>query len=163
MANRKYKCYGTCGEKYKETEMVVHSNKRYCKSCYEKKIAEIDARTTLYNLIKKHYKVAFPTSMHLAQIKKVKELGYSYDDMILGLRYCVDVLHLQLNPKLGFGYVGNNIEAAKMYFEEQKRKQQHNSNIFSENIMQKKTVKVAKIDNTNKLKQSRMINLDDIL
>ena len=160
---RLYKCYGTCGNKYEKTELVVHSNKNYCKQCYEKMIREVESRQTLYNLIKTHYGVTFPTSMHLAQIKKVKELNYTYDDMILGLRYCVDVLHLKFRPNMGFGYVSNNIEAAKMHYKELEEKQQHNDNIFSDNILQHKTVKVAKIDNTNNLKKSKFINLEDIL
>ena len=83
--------------------------------------------------------------------------------MILGLRYCVDVLHLKLKPNMGFGYVSNNIEAAKMHYKELEEKQQHNDNIFSDNVLQHKTVKVAKIDNTNNLKKSKFINLEDIL
>ena len=61
--SRKYKCYGTCGEKYENDLMVIHSNKRYCKSCYEQKIRDEEDRKTLYNLIRKSYNVTFPTSI----------------------------------------------------------------------------------------------------
>ena len=165
---RKYKCYGTCGEKYTKDNLIIHSNKNYCKQCYEKVTKDNDDRVILYNLIKKHYNVTFPTSMHLAQIKKVKENGYTYEDMILGLRYCIDVLRLKLNGKMGFGYVSNNIEAAKQYYKEQEQKAAIVENIFADNIFTdtfttSTVVKVAKLDNTNTLRQSKMINLEDIL
>lgn len=160
---RKLKCYGYCGQKYEKSELLVYSNKNYCKSCYEKTIKENDDRVTLYNLIKSSYNVIFPTSMHLAQIKRCKDNGYSYEDMILGLRYCLDVLRLKFNPKMGFGYVVNNIEAAKVYFEEMSKRQISNDNIFEESILSQKVVKVAKIDMTNTFKESKKIKLEDII
>ena len=161
--SRKYKCYGTCGEKYENDSMVMHSNKRYCKPCYEQKIRDEEDRKTLYNLIRKSYNVTFPTSMHLAQIKKAKENGYTYDDMIQGLNYCNEVLRLQLNPRLGFGYVTNNIEAAKMHYKELRNKNQNIDNIFltEEKIVEK--VVTRKIDNTNEFMKSKMINMEDLI
>lgn len=161
--SRKYKCYGTCGEKHSNEEMIIHSNKRYCKICYENKINEEEDRRNLYNLIKRSYNVTFPTSMHLAQIKKAKDNGYTYYDMILGLNYCNEVLKLQLNPRLGFGYVTNNIEAAKMHYKEIEEKNKKNNNIFltEETIVEKVVAK--KIDNTNEFMKSKMINMEDLI
>lgn len=160
---RKLKCYGYCGEKYEKSELLVYSNKNYCKSCYEKVIKENDDRVTLYNLIKSNYNVVFPTSMHLAQIKRCKDMGYTYYDMILGLRYCIDVLKLKFNPKMGFGYVTNNIEHAKLHYKEMSKRQISNDNIFEEDILTQKVVKVAKIDMTNTFKESKKIKLEDII
>ena len=159
---RKYKCYGTCGEKYDKEDLILHSNKNYCKACYEKTIKDSDDRIILYNLIKTHYGVAFPTSMHLAQIKKVKE-NYTYEDMILGLRYCVEVLKLKLKPNMGFGYVSNNIENAKLHYKEMSRKQTQNDNIFSDNMLIEEKVKISKLDNTNMFRKSKIINLEDLI
>ena len=101
--------------------------------------------------------------MHLAQIKKAKENGYTYDDMIQGLNYCNEVLRLQLNPRLGFGYVTNNIEAAKMHYKELRNKNQNIDNIFltEEKIVEK--VVARKIDNTNEFMKSKMINMEDLI
>lgn len=160
---RKYKCYGTCNEKYENDVMIIHSNKRYCSTCYENKIQEEEDRRTLYNLIKTSYKVTFPTSMHLAQIKKAKDNGYTYNDMIQGLNYCNEVLRLQLNPKLGFGYVTNNIEAAKMHYEEMRNKNKNIENIFFTEPASVQKVVAKKINDTNEFIKSKMINMEDLI
>lgn len=160
---RLYKCYGSCGEKYEQTSMIVHSNKRYCKTCLEKKIQDEEDRNELYSLIRFHYGVTFPTSLHLAQIKRCKDNGYSYNDMVIGMKFCLDVLHMKFTPSMGFGYVTNNIEAAKEHYKKQKEKQISNDNIFSDNIFESAKIVVTKPDNRNLFKESKMINLEDIL
>lgn len=163
MAERKYKCYGTCGEKYLKEEMLVHSNKKYCKKCYEEVIKETEDRQNLYNLIKMHYGVTFPTKMHLAQIKNEKNKGYSYYDMILAINYCVNVLHMRFNPKMGFGYVSNKLEDAKIYYHKQEIQKMKALELYNDKVVEEHRVIVEKLDNTNKLKAEKTIGLEDIL
>lgn len=159
---RLYKCYGKCSEKYEKDKLILHNGKNYCHSCYHQMISENDSRVALYNLIKVHYGVKFPTSMHLAQIKKMKE-SYTYDDMIIGLNYCVNVLKFRFNPNHGLGYVTNNIEAALYNHKEQKERDKKNNNMFLNSTITHEKVQVASIDETNQLKKSKLINLEDIL
>lgn len=163
MAGRKYKCYGTCNEKFEKEHLFVYSNKNYCKNCYDKVVKNNEDRVALYCLIKNSYGVTFPTSMHLAQIKRLKDQGYTYEDMILGMTYCINVLKMKFNPKMGFGYIANNIEQAKMHYEDVKRKSDNIFETFDNKNFESKKVVVAKIDNSNALRESKIINLEDIL
>lgn len=162
MAERKCKCYGNCGEKYLKKDLTQYSNKNYCHSCYEKVVKENEDRVTLYNMIKDNYKVTFPTLMHLAQIKRCKEEGYSYEDMIKAMNYCISILKLSFGPNMGFGWISNHMEEAKEFY---RKEAERTKSMFENynNTTEDKKVLINKIDNTNTFKESKMIRLEDIL
>lgn len=163
MAKRQLKCYGSCGKKYPIEELKKYSNKNYCEKCYDEVVKINDDRVALYNMIKTHYNVTFPTSLHLGQIKRLKDKGYSYEDMTKGLTYCVNKLNMKFESQMGFGWVSNNIEEALKYYKEIEVK---NNNIFetiNEKTFESQKVVIRKPNETNSFKESKIIKLEDIL
>lgn len=161
---RKLKCYGKCNEKYEKDYLTKFGGKNYCKECYKIVCKDNDDRVTLYNMIKTYYRVTFPTGLHLRQIKNQIDNGYSYEDIIKAFNYTLKVKRItNFSPNMGLGWVTNNMEAGiKFYKDEQKR----NINIFQtydEKSKEVAEIKVAKLDNTNKYKESKIIKLEDIL
>ena len=163
MAIREYKCYGTCGEKYEKQLLTNHNGKNYCSKCLEEMFVNKENMQTLYNLIKRHYNVTFPTSMHLSQIKNCKNQGYNYEDMIIAFNYCIDVLHTKLNPKMGFGWISSKIEEAKEHNREENERKSQVSDVYDDQLFKVESVKVAKIDITNTYKEEKKIKWEDIL
>ena len=161
MSKRLLKCYGYCNEKYEKEDLIKHSNgKNYCKPCLDKFIKEQEDREELYKTIRELYKVSYPTGMMLKQIKEYKEINkYSYKGMTLTLRYCVDELKLTFNPGMGVGIIPHQYEKAKIDFFKKKQQQDNFCDIDTTPVI----IKIAKIDNENKLKKEKMIDLEELL
>ena len=160
---RLLKCYGSCNEKHEKQFLINHNGRNYCKKCYEEVVKSQEDMKTLYSLIKRHYNVTFPTSMHLSQIKRAKDNGYSYEDLIKAMNYCVDKLNMKFNPKMGFGWVTNKIEEAKEYYKQEYERQNQVNNIFDSSLFKVESVKIKKIDKTNTYRESKKIKWEDIL
>lgn len=161
--SRQYKCYGSCNQKYEKEKLVNHNNKNYCNECYKETLKNQNDMKTLYNLIKTHYQITFPTSMHLAQIKQAKSKGYSYEDMVITMNYCINNLNMKFNPKMGFGWVTNKIEEAKAYFIEENERKSQVTDVYDENLFKVDKVKVTSIKIENTYKESKKVKWEDIL
>lgn len=157
---RKYKCYGSCGEKYDKTMLAIHAGKNYCQSCYLELIEEKSNMEVLYNLIRRIYSVTFPTAMHLGQIKRLKGQGYKYRDLVLAANYYIKNGGKRLNANMGFGYISNCIEVA---LHEVKKTNDINEKNMFEKVDDNITIISTKVEIENKYKKSKIINLEDIL
>lgn len=161
---RKLKCYGKCNEKYEKDKLKVFRGKNYCEKCYEKVVKDNDDRVVLYNMIKTYYGVTFPTGMHLRQIKNQLNLGYTYGDLIKAFNYTLKIKKMtQFNQTMGLGWITNNIEAALKFYKDEEKRAVNIFETYDENSNVETKVKVAKLDNTNKYKESKIISLEDIL
>lgn len=155
------KCYGYCNEKYEKDELIKHTNgKNYCRSCLDKMLKDQTDREELYSTIKELYDVSYPTGFMLRQIKEYKEIkGYTYKSMTLTLRYCVDELGLSFDANMGVGIIPHQYEKAKLdYLKKQKQKDN-----FIEIDTTPIVVKISKIDNENRLKNEKLIDLEDLI
>lgn len=160
---RLYKCYGSCNGKYPKSELTEHTkNKRYCKCCLDKLLQEQQEREELYSLIKKLYGVSYPTGMMLKQIKQFKEeCGYTYKGMSLTLTYCSTLPGIEFKSTMGIGIIPHKYEKAKADYINKKQQKEKIENINLE--VKQVTIKIEKLDNTNHLKNERLINLEGIL
>ena len=160
MAKRLLKCYGYCNEKYEKENLINHNGKNYCRSCLDKFLKEQQDREELYNTIKDLYDVSYPTGMMLKQIKEYKEVnGYSYKGMTLTLKYCLDELKLTFHSNMGVGIIPHQYEKAKLDYIN-KLKQQEN---FIEIDTTPVVIQISKIDNENRLKKEKLIDLEGLL
>lgn len=159
-----YKCYGECNGKYTLEEMVVYSGKRHCKSCFEVKEKEQNERSQLYSLIKELYKITYPTGMMLKQIKNYREqFNYTYEGMIKTLMY-LEKQNLEFKPVYGLGIITYKYDEAQDYYKRQEKllaEQMFKNEVNNEPKVI--TVKTRKPNNINKIKQERMINLEDLI
>lgn len=160
MASRLLKCYGTCNEKYEIDFLIKHKGKNYCKSCLEKMMKERADREELYQTIKDLYNVTYPTGMMLKQIKQYKEINnYSYKSMTLTLQYCSKQPGMKFVSTMGVGIIPHQYERAKADYIERMNRENSYFNVEVKPI----TIKIAKIDNVNRLKSERLINLEELL
>lgn len=161
---RLYKCYGKCDKKYTIDEMIVHKGKRYCKSCYEDREKEQNERNELYSLIKELYKVTYPNGMMLKQIKNYKEqFNYTYEGMIKTLRY-LSKQGVEFKASYGLGLITYKYDEAQEYYKRQEKLLAEQ--IFKSKVNNKPEVIVVKTNrpnNINRIKQERMINLEDLI
>lgn len=158
---RLLKCYGDCGNKYEKDKLKSHGGKNYCEKCYESKVSEYEERGILYGKIKDYYGVTFPTKFHLAQIKRIKDNGYSYKDMYLALEYCKKELKMNFDPTMGFGWVENKLEESILHYKNKEDNDKKFENVFGYVQPQVEKVKV-KLDDTNTFRQSKLIKLEDL-
>lgn len=112
MAERLCKCYGSCGQKYPKSELYELKNKRYCKSCYNTQMKEIEEREQLIKYICRVFGINFPSPLILKHVKEYHEnLNFSYKKIRLCLQYCYEIK--KMNFELRYG-----IRLLEYYFDE---------------------------------------------
>lgn len=148
-----------CGCKLTKEEKYTHSNKTYCKSCYDAKIKEFNEYNALVSSICKYFGEDKPTGLILKQIKDYKEnFGYTYNGVSYCLWYITDILNRTLEKKYGIALVKYEYENAKMYYNNQEKisNSVQNSNNETKEVMRK-----VKINNKS-IKHKFLLNLDEV-
>jgi len=161
-ASRLYKCYGLCNEKYSKNELLEYGKKKYCKACLDSILKEKNEREELYLTIKTLFNVSYPTGMMLKQIKQYKEeCGYTYKGMTLTLNYCSKMPGIDFKSTMGVGIIPHQYEKAKADYikKAQQKSKMENTELKAKEVV----IKIKKLDNTNHLKNERLIDLEDIL
>ena len=158
MASRKSTCKG-CNEKYPSDEMKVYSGKKYCQSCYNKKIQEQEEYKSLIETIKSYYDVDIPNGYLLKQIKTYKEeFNYTYAGMNYTLFYCKEIKNLKFDVKYGLGIVKYEYENAKQYFLHQQKIANSVKNMKHEEKIKRVKVNIKKQQN-----KSFLLNIDELI
>lgn len=171
MVLRLYKCYGEdCvnqNKKHPLDNLIEEGGKRYCKSCLEKRHKEQKDRRELYDTIKEYYNISFPTGMMLKQIKQYQdEAGYTLTGMTKTLKYLKNnCTGITFKPQMGLGIISYKYDEAKEFWINQQRiadaqrKLQENKESLNEVVV----VNTKQLDKTNVYKQSRMIDLSNLI
>lgn len=167
LSNRLYKCYGYCGKSYPESEMIVYSptgkgeGKRYCLSCYRRKIKEVADREKLYSYIKETYNIDFPTGYMLRQIKSfVRERGYTYKNIRLTLDYVFRIKKAaKPEVKYGIALVPYYYDEMLAYYKDRQEKRKHTV-IKKPNIVH---IKMKPFTQENTYRNKKLIDMERLL
>ena len=157
---RLYKCYGDCNEKYPLEEMKKIGQKNHCLKCYEKTMKTKKEREELYEYIKYAYKINYPTTYMMKQIKEFTEVrNYKLKGIQLTLKYVVEVLNYTLKPNWGLGIVASQYENAKSYYMELSRKREQHKDV----VVKEEIIVISKISQIKTYKNEKLINLEDLV
>jgi hypothetical protein len=160
MSSRLVKCYGTCGNKYPQSEMLKFQNKNHCPSCYEAKVKEVQDRENLYNLLKQVFNISFPTGLMLRQIKQFREeRNYTYKNIMFTVDYIVRIKKVKLQLQYGIALVPHYYDEMIEYYKELKRRRE-------ETVVQKSSVvkmKIRPFKFENEYRKKKFINMEDLL
>lgn len=149
-----------CGKKVTKEEKMTHSNKSYCKECYDEIMHEKEEYKKLIDLICTYFKIEAPTGLILKQVKDYKEqFGYSYGGMTYTLWYIKEIENKNFTEvKYGVALIKYNYEKAKAYFEQQSKIGNSITEKPKENI---KTVTIRPIINKN-TKDKMLFNIESL-
>lgn len=163
----KVKCYGDkCLKdniKHEKDTLIENGGKRYCKSCLDEKLLNIEKRNELYQTIKDLYNIQYPTGMMLKQIRTFKEnYGYTYENIKKTLLYIsTHKTNINFNPKFGLNIITYFYDEAVNFYKVQEERFINNFNRTSSNEVIVVNTKAP--DNTNKIIQERTIDLSSLL
>lgn len=149
-------CKG-CGKKITKEEKYTHSNKSYCKECYDKIIKQHNEYKSLIDSICLYFKIDKPTGLILKQVKDyVNNLGYSYGGIKYTLYYITAILQQDLDLQYGIGLVKFKYSEAEDYYSNQISIQNSVKNI------ELKPPKVIKVPNKENKRKPIVFDLDEI-
>lgn len=160
---RKSKCKG-CDKLIIKEEKFVHSNKTYCKECYD----QIQLTGQSYNLLIKticeYLNVERPTGLIFKQMKEYKDqLGYSYDGMVYTMWYIKSIEGKSFSDsKYGIALVKYSYEKARNYFNNQ---QKIEASVRDSNDNGEEKINVVKVnmDKVYVKKKDFVFNLDELI
>ncbi|PED64014.1 hypothetical protein [Priestia megaterium] len=160
MSKRLLKCYGTCGQKYQQSELIKYKNANHCKPCYEAKVKEVTDRENLYSLIKDIFNLSFPTGLMLRQIKQFREeRDYSYKNIAFALDYIVRIKKIKLQTNFGIALVPHYYDEMISYYKDLQRRREQMQFIKP----QKVKVKMKPLVLENEYRNKKLINMEDLL
>lgn len=160
MSNRSVKCYGTCDQKYPQSEMEKIGKKNYCPNCAPERRKEEADRLDLCKYVATIFNIDFPDTGLLAQIKKFREQdGYKYQGIKATLYYIIEIKKMKLTRAYGLGLVVNYYEEARAYYSEYKRKLQQTQVIKTEKVVLKMKPPVHE----NAYREKKLINMEELL
>jgi hypothetical protein len=130
MTERLLKCYGEYCQKHDikhpKSELIKHSGKNYCKTCYDKLIKDKEDRGKLYSYVAEIYDISYPTPLMMKHIKEMKETyGWSYKRIYALINYVVTYKKI-LDPKYGLRYYANDYQEMVNYYAEKKKRKENN-------------------------------------
>jgi hypothetical protein len=153
-------CKG-CGIKLTKEEKFTHSNKTYCKVCYDKIKQEKENYNDLLKYISECFEIEFPDGLMYKQIKDYKEqFGYNYAGMTYTLWYCREILNKKFDKKYGVALIKYEYNNAKNYFNSQQEIKNSIKNI-NENSINKVKINLDKVYKKDRNKM--LFNLDDLI
>lgn len=113
---KKVKC-PECGTMNEKEDTVYHSNRYYCKNCYEAKSENVDGYKRLIGYICKTYRIKAPTGIILRQIKEFKnDYNFTDDGIYMTLKYYYELLENPVVEGVGIGIVPYYYEKAKQQY-----------------------------------------------
>lgn len=152
-------CKG-CGASVPTEECIVHSGKKYCKSCGEVKVQEGQNYKELIKTACEYFEIDIPTPIIMRHIKEFKEqFGYTNAGMTYSLWYCKEILNKTFDPKYGLAMLKYEYKNAENYFLQQQKVRE------SVNAVRKVDVKVREVKvGVKKPKGSNLLfNLDELV
>lgn len=107
---RLLKCYGdSCVEnsiKYPKDKLFEYKGKNYCFEHLQEKQHEDEDRIKVYAMIKKYFKIPYPTTLMMLQIKKFqKENGYTLAGIAETIDYMASLPWVTLDSSKGLGLI----------------------------------------------------------
>ena len=161
--SRRLKCYGFCDNKYPKEELTQYKSKNYCSECLIIKKEDDVGREKLINEISKIYNIPYPTGMMLRQMKDFRESrNYKYNDQAKAIWYGKHVLKKSFHSKYGLSLVPYIIDAAVIYFEENRKRAEKLEDVQSINKTQT-IYKTTKSIINNNYKDKKMINMEELM
>ncbi|PEN61657.1 hypothetical protein [Bacillus wiedmannii] len=160
MSKRLLKCYGTCGEKYPQSELTKYKNANHCLPCYQAKVKEVEDREKLYELIKKTFNLNFPTGLMLKQVKQFREeRQYTYKNIAFTIDYIVRIKKMKLHMQYGIALVPHFYDEMIAYYKDLKRRREQMKDIKPRKV----TVKMQPPVLENEYRKKKLINMEDLL
>jgi hypothetical protein len=139
--------------------MIIYSNKKYCKSCGEKKLQESEQYNTLIKTICIYFNIEVPTGLILKQIKQYKaEFQYEYTGMTYTLWYLKEIKRNSFEEKYGIALIKYEYENAKNYFLQQQSIQNSVNNIKHE-----EKIREIKVNSKKQNRNLYLVNIDELL
>lgn len=149
-----------CEKKITKDEKYTHSNKTYCKECYDKIKSEQEQRELFIRTVCNYMNIESPTGIMLKQLKEYKlEFNYSYSGMNYTLWYFVNILGKVPQTKYGLAFIKYHYHDARKYYEQQSKIKESLNNIEFE--IKEKRVKIKKKERS--LRNDLLFNLNDLL
>lgn len=147
-----------CKEKFYKDELIqINKHKRICQNCNETEQVIINQRRDLIEFVCKLHSNKVPTGFQLQNIKRFKEMGYSYFEIHYTLYYIYVVLNKTIK--------GDSLGLVPYYYEKAKEHYQHFEN--ARKTITNKTEKQTqdKKSNTFKanFKNTRFINIQELM
>lgn len=160
MAARLVKCYGTCEQKYLQTEMNKFKNVNHCPTCYAAKVKETEDREKLYGLIKEIFNLNFPSGLMLRQIKQYKdERNYSYKNIMFTIDYITHQKKIKLQTQYGIALVPHYYDEMISYYKDLKRRRENT--VIEKQEIRRIKIKAPKL--VNEYREKKFINMEDLL
>lgn len=98
-------------------QFIKKSSGYYHQECHDIIEKENKFRDMLINFIKELYNIDFPTGFMLGQIKEYRTVrNYTYQGMILTLKYMYEVENIPVKEGTGLGLITFNYEKAIKYY-----------------------------------------------
>jgi NAD-dependent SIR2 family protein deacetylase len=148
-----------CEQEFPTSGMIIYSNKKYCKSCGEKKLQESEQYNTLIKTICIYFNIEVPTGLILKQIKQYKaEFQYEYTGMTYTLWYLKEIKRNSFEEKYGIALIKYEYENAKNYFLQQQSIQNSVNNIKHE-----EKIREIKVNSKKQNRNLYLVNIDELL
>lgn len=155
---RKVICHNCKVKFYKDELIQVTQSKRLCKECNDNIQKEADDYKVLIQYICDGFKIKAPTGQQLKDIRRFKELGYSYPEIQYTIYY-IFCIERKKAEGTGLGLVPFYYEKAKRHYELVENAKRTARKLIQEEVVVERSInhKELRIDRT------RLINIEDIV
>lgn len=159
-ANKLLTC-SYCKKKFPKAELIqIYKTKKACTKCSETTVVENKERDELIAYICKGLGQAQPTGIQLNDIRRFKEMGFTYSGIKWTIYYMVSVIGKKIEPNGGLGLIPFYYHKAKEHYEAVEKSKQSVEAVLE----QPKTITIVRGNDTRKpyVHKTRYVNIEEL-